>query len=73
MAAEVTKHCRTCLWLSDGFGDETRGSGWCYSNEDYHDFNDSCPFWTTRRQRIDPTTGKPFAEPLAPPPGKEDR
>jgi hypothetical protein len=37
--------CGTCIWLSTGFGDDVRGSGWCYSNQDYRDNDDSCPFW----------------------------
>ncbi len=42
----MDKRCANCICLSDGFGDDERGSGWCYSNEDYRDFTDSCPFWT---------------------------
>ena len=38
-------NCNSCIWYSDGFGDETRGSGWCYAEECYKDFDDSCSFW----------------------------
>jgi hypothetical protein len=39
------KTCENCIWLSTGFADDERGSGWCYSNEDYRDWLDTCPFW----------------------------
>lgn len=37
--------CQFCVWLSAGFGDDERGSGYCYSNEDFRDNDDTCPFW----------------------------
>jgi hypothetical protein len=37
--------CRHCIWWSTGFGDETRGSGWCYSEEVYTDPEFDCSFW----------------------------
>jgi hypothetical protein len=37
--------CKTCIWLSTGLGDDTRGSGWCYAEECYKDEEDTCPFW----------------------------
>lgn len=37
--------CAFCIWLSTGFADDVRGSGWCYSNGDYRDNDDTCPFW----------------------------
>ena len=41
----MTKHCISCIWYSDGFGDDVRGSGWCYSTEIYVDQDSTCPFW----------------------------
>ena len=37
--------CKDCVWLSTGFGDDVRGSGYCYSNDEYMDDDGSCPFW----------------------------
>jgi len=37
--------CITCIWYSDGFGDEERGAGWCYADEFYTDADHTCPFW----------------------------
>jgi hypothetical protein len=37
--------CGTCIWHSDGFGDDVRGSGWCYSEGDYVDVDGCCDFW----------------------------
>ena len=41
----TTQRCEFCIWLSTGFADDVRGSGWCYSEESYKDFEDTCPFW----------------------------
>jgi hypothetical protein len=62
MMTNKPQHCITCIWLSDGFGDDVRGSGWCYSEEEYKDFEDTCPFWQESFR----------AEPINEPPLKED-
>ena len=57
------KLCASCIWLSDGFGDDVRGSGWCYSAEDYRDYEDTCPEWQASL-RDEPVNEPPKPEEL---------
>ena len=54
------RSCGTCIWLSTGFGDDIRGSGYCYSNQDYRDNDDTCPFWqeSMRAEMVNPAPMK---------------
>ena len=36
--------CHNCCWFSTGFGDDVRGSGWCYAAEVYADNYEFCPY-----------------------------
>lgn len=58
------RRCETCIWLSTGLGDDVRGAGWCYANEDYRDFDDNCPFWqiSLRPEPINPAPLLSFDE-----------
>lgn len=39
-----TQICGTCIWCSNGIHDPA-GVGYCYSDEDYHDPDETCSFW----------------------------
>jgi hypothetical protein len=67
--------CHNCAWWSDGGINNSKGVGWCYSEEEYTDPEYDCSFWqaSLRSEPVNPAPLLTPEEMLAHRVGRMDR